>query len=265
MTTRNLKFRIYIDEVGNHDLKNVDSPNQRYLSLTGVIFELNYVAKTLFPTIETLKIKYFKSHPDNPTILHRKELVNKKSPFEVLKNIKIASKFDIELLDLIRNLEFIAITVVLDKKEHKQQYQIWRYDAYHYCLRILIERFVLFLDSINSVDDVMSESRGGKEDMRLKKSFERIFVEGTEFIPVEKFQTYLTSRQLKVKPKLNNIAGLQIADLVAHPSYKRILFQKGRVDKLGKFGEKISMILEENKYYRGKNNRLWGFGKKWLP
>ena len=68
------KYRIYIDEVGNHDLKNVENPNQRYLSLTGVIFELDYVAKVLFPRLEAFKVKYFKSHPDDPTILHRKEL-----------------------------------------------------------------------------------------------------------------------------------------------------------------------------------------------
>jgi hypothetical protein len=29
-------YRIYIDEVGNHDLTHADDPNQRFLSLTGV-------------------------------------------------------------------------------------------------------------------------------------------------------------------------------------------------------------------------------------
>ena len=53
------KYRIYIDEVGNNDLKSSDNPNHRYLSLTGLIFELNYVKDMVTPTLEKLKQKYF--------------------------------------------------------------------------------------------------------------------------------------------------------------------------------------------------------------
>lgn len=259
------KYRIYIDEVGNHDLKNVDNPNQRYLSLTGVVFELGYVAQILFPKLEALKTKYFKSHPDDPTVLHRKELVNKKPPFETLRNPTIEQSFNHDLLSLLTDLDYTVFTVVIDKKQHKEQYLTWRFDPYHYCLQLIIERFVLFLKSQNAVGDVMCESRGGKEDVRLKKSFHRIFTEGTEFISHDIFSTHLTSSQLKVKPKANNISGLQIADLIAHPSYKRILYQKGRTEKLGRYGEQIVQILENQKYYRGPSNQLWGYGKKWLP
>ncbi|MHA1702615.1 MAG: DUF3800 domain-containing protein [Promethearchaeota archaeon] len=265
MTENMHKYRIYIDEVGNHDLKHVDDPNQRYLSLTGVIFELDYVVNKLFPRLEALKKKYFKSHPDNPAILHRKELINKKPPFEALKNPKIVRNFDQELLELLIELDFVVMTVVLDKKLHKDQYFVWLYDPYHYCLKVLIERFVLFMESKSVVGDVMCESRGGKEDMRLKRSFHKIYEEGTEFVHTEKFKAFLTSSQLKVKLKSNNIAGLQIADLIAHPSYKKILLQKGRVSEIGRFAKKITHILERNKYYRGSFNRVWGYGKKWLP
>lgn len=79
-----MKYRLYVDEVGNSDLKSSDNPIHRFLSLTGVIIELDYVSKTLFPEIESLKSKYFDSHPDDPIILHRKEIVNAKYPFEAL-------------------------------------------------------------------------------------------------------------------------------------------------------------------------------------
>ncbi|MCI0513574.1 DUF3800 domain-containing protein [candidate division KSB1 bacterium] len=141
MDDKKLKYRIYIDEVGNHDLEHVDNPNQRYLSLTGVIFKLDYVAQVLFPKLEALKTKFFKSHPDEPTILHRKELINKKPPFEILNHPDITESFDAELLTLLEDLEYTVITVVIDKK----QYSVWRFDPYHYCLRVVIERFVLFL------------------------------------------------------------------------------------------------------------------------
>ena len=72
-----MKYRLYIDEVGNSDLGSSKDPNHRYLSLTGIILELDYVSTTAFPAIEALKRDYFDSHPDEPIILHRKELVNK--------------------------------------------------------------------------------------------------------------------------------------------------------------------------------------------
>ena len=38
------------------------------------------------------------------------------------------------------------------------------------------------MDVNNCVGDVMFESRGGKEDLRLKKSFRRLMDHGTNFI-----------------------------------------------------------------------------------
>lgn len=41
------KYRIYIDEVGNPDVESSDNPNHRFLSLTGVIIDLEYVRNVL--------------------------------------------------------------------------------------------------------------------------------------------------------------------------------------------------------------------------
>ena len=49
------KYRIYIDEVGNNDLGSSDNPNHRYLSLTGLIFELDYAGKIVTPSVEKIK------------------------------------------------------------------------------------------------------------------------------------------------------------------------------------------------------------------
>ena len=40
-------FRVYIDEVGNHDLEHLEDPNQRFLSLTGVVLEAVYTRTVL--------------------------------------------------------------------------------------------------------------------------------------------------------------------------------------------------------------------------
>jgi hypothetical protein len=133
---------MYVDEVGNPDLESSDNPNHRFLSLTGVILELGYVKSNLHPAMEALKVKYFKHHPDDPVIFHRKEMVNQKPPFEALRDVTIRERFDDELLSLLRESDYTVITVCLDKKAHKENYQTWRYDPYHYCLAVLLERYV---------------------------------------------------------------------------------------------------------------------------
>ncbi len=68
-----------------------------------------------------------------------------------------------------------------------------------------------------------AESRGKQDDQRLKASFERIYVGGSHFVESDIFASHLTSRQLKVKTKISNVAGLQLADLIAHPSFRGAL------------------------------------------
>ena len=96
-----MKYRIYIDEVGNPDLESLDDPNHRSLSL------------------------------NEPVIFHRKEMINAKPPFEILRDSAIRKPFDQELLDLVASWEYTVISVCLDKKKHKETYRTWRYDAYH--------------------------------------------------------------------------------------------------------------------------------------
>ncbi len=259
------KYRIYVDEVGNPDLKSSENSEHRFLSLTGVIIDLDYVSKTLFPQLEKLKGDYFDYHPDEPIILHRKELVKKKPPFSVLKDPVIEKKFNDELLNKLRKWEYSVISVIIDKKEHDQRYSTWKYDPYHYCQEILLERFRLFLDISNSKGDVMFESRGGKEDMRLKKSFNRIIEFGTNNLNAEDLQIHFTSKELKVKPKSANVSGLQIADLLAHPArrwfYKNIF---NLDESKHTFGDKIIEILEDEKFFR-YNGKIYGYGAKKLP
>jgi hypothetical protein len=165
--------------VGNPDFESSDNPNHRFLSLTGIILELDYVKSVLHPQMEALKAKYFDYHPDDPIVFHRKEMVNALSPFQNLKAPDIRAKFDSELLTLLRSWQYVVISVCLDKKKHKETYTTWRYDPYHYCLAILLERYVLFLERVDARGDAMAESRGGKEDIRLKDSFHRLWKNGT--------------------------------------------------------------------------------------
>jgi hypothetical protein len=259
------KYRMYVDEVGNSGMTASHDSRHRYLSLTGIIIELDYVNTDVFPALEALKRKYFGSHPDEPIILHRKELVNKKPPFEALQQPKVEEAFNRELLELFTNLDYVVITVVIDKLEHENQYKVWHFDPYHYCLTVLVDRYVRWLEEKDATGDVMAESRGGNEDIRLKNSFERLYDTGTEHVGADLLVERLTSRQLKVKPKSTNVAGLQLADIIAHPSFRATVKRHSREALPDNFGGKIAGILEKSKYHRSPEGKINGWGRKWLP
>lgn len=107
----------------------------------------------------------------------------------------------------------------------------------------------------------MAESRGGKEDRQLKASFRRLWDRGTDYVGPEQFQETLTSRELKFKQKTDNIAGLQLADLLAHPSRCEILDERGLLGRpLAPFAVQIIEILQEKYDQSGEVI----YGKKFL-
>jgi len=258
-----VSYRIYIDEVGNPDLGSSDNPNHRFLSLTGVILDLDHVKGVVHPQMEALKAEYFHNHPDDPIIFHRKEILNAKPPFEALRDQQVRERFDQDLLSLMTSWVYTVISVCIDKKNHRDTYTVWRYEPYHYCLTVLLERFMFFLKQRNSRGDAMAESRGGKEDRRLKDAYTRLWEQGTDYNRPEDFQGVLTSRQLKVKGKANNITGLQLADLLAHSSRNEILSEQGLLPRdLAPFAQAVIAILQ-GKYYQ-RFGRITGHGKKFL-
>jgi hypothetical protein len=256
--------RMYIDEVGNPDLKASQEPNHRYLSLTGIILDCDYVQDVLSPRIEELKRIFFKSHCDEPLILHRKELVNKNHPFHALRDPVVEAAFNSELLALIQGLDFVVMTATIDKLEHVSRYSSWQHHPYHYCQEVLLERYVRWLNRRGLRGDVFGESRGKKEDGALKAAFREIRQRGSAFVRPQEFHC-LCALELKLKRKQDNVAGLQLADLVAHPSFKAMLARRHRQSLPENFGGRIATILEEWKYDRSPNGRIEGWGRKWLP
>ena len=152
----------------------------------------------------------------------------------------------------------------MDKQEHQNRYSTWRYDPYHYCMTLIFERYHLRLKEIGQTGDMMFESRGGKEDLRLKESYRNIFENGTDWIQANEIDDTITSKELKIKAKSANISGLQIADLLAYPLYRYALkFYKLKDDGRETFNEKILQIIRPKIYNNGR--RLDGYGLKLLP
>lgn len=113
----------------------------------------------------------------------------------------------------------------------------------------------------------MIEARGTAPDQRLAKSYQRLFQRGTDNIPAERMQACLTSNEIKIKTKQANIAGLQLADLLAHAAHYDHLAEHELVpQQTSAYARQVAAILNTSKYNRHwKTGRITGYGKKLLP
>lgn len=259
--------RLYIDEVGNGDLLGAaHDPNVRYLSLTGLIMKVRAHDSRLQPALEKLKAEYVGDNGGKPVILHRREIVRREGPFAVLRNDEKREGFNRTLLEIIDDQPFLVMTVVIDKKEHLDRYQAWRFDPYHYCLQCLVERYVNWLRRNDLTGDVIIEARFKKADKKLKASFLRLWERGTGTIAPAVVQKHLQSREIGLIPKVANVAGLQICDLIAHPSAREMRRERDGLDPYADFGAEIVRLLREKKYARNpRTMAIEGWGTKWLP
>lgn len=257
-------YRLYIDESGDHYYhKESDKTEERYLCLLGVCFELGNYEYDFQPQFEQFKIKHFSRDIDDKIIiLHRKELINKQGHFSVLKDPAKEKSFNHDLLGIMSEGKFSIIAVVIDKKTHIRKWGINAAHPYHYCLLALVQRFVGFLNHFNVKGDVLAESRGGNEDLQLKSEYTHLYRTGTPYVSGDNFQRVLSSKEIKLKKKEQNIAGLQVADLFAYSCKQDILLRNKAIMKYeGKFGQKLLKIAEA-KYNRwALFNKVDGYGR----
>ncbi|MEW6530204.1 MAG: DUF3800 domain-containing protein [Thermodesulfobacteriota bacterium] len=256
-------YTLYVDEVGHASFKGISPDKERYLSLTGLVIDRDEVHDYLIPQMDALKNVYCPPGTQ-PHILHRNDIVNKRYPFHGLGCSVICRNFDTDLLSLINGTTFVAVTVVLDKIQMARQYK-YLHHPYHYCLKLLLERYVRILEARADRGDVIVERRGGKEDRMLITEFAALRERGTDYIKSARIKAVLTSANLKLRTKKHNVAGLQLADIVAHPSFKLILALRNGKSPPSNFGGKVANILENHKYYRGQWGKIEGYGRKWLP
>lgn len=271
-------YRLYVDEVGHAGMKVSTTEAERYLSLIGVACHLDHVKTTIQPQLEELK-RFFVRQPvvssgwkdpdekaavAKPIVFHRKELASKTHPFQALNDLSVREAFDTELLQRLEEWQYTVFSVVIDKVQLQAQY-VYPAHPYHYAMEVVLERYVRWLEIQSAIGDVMAEARGGKEDQLLKSHYQYLYQKGTSFVKSDKMASCLSSSELKIKSKTENITGLQLAEFLVRPCYYAALARKKNEPLPTNFGGKIEAIVERSKYHRDEHGVVRGFGRKWLP
>ena len=262
------ELRMYVDENGHYNLReDLTNDNNRFLCLTGVVMKLE-THDQLTRQFDLLKIQYFGS---KDIVLHRREIIAGRPPFEALKNDQIREAFNADLLKIISDLKYGVISVVIDKKTLVDKYSLLKaQDPYALALEYLMQRYLYWLEEYEkryglAKGDILAEARGGKEDRITSETYRQIYM-GKGYNRLDKTQKYFSSKEIKLKKKSANIAGLQLVDLLSHPARRYILSEYDLAKNLSKtsFEKSIVDILVKSKFRR-QGKRINGIGAVLFP
>ena len=108
----------------------------------------------------------------------------------------------------------------------------------------------------------MAEARGKKEDQALKEEYHRFYENGTYFCKPTRIRQFLTSKEIKVKPKSKGFVGLEFSDLLSLATKFDILNCYGKIPELTDNFCKTIISKIQGKYRCSATGNAKGFGKK---
>ena len=127
-----------------------------------------------------------------------------------------------ELGEIVEQLPFTLFISGIRKEEYLKRHGRDAVNPYDLALEFTLESLVAFLEATGETQlPIVAEARGKREDNALEQAFCRTLTRGTANVPVERFKRL--SCALTFQPKKNNIIGVQLADLCAHPCARHIL------------------------------------------
>ena len=188
-------------------------------------------------------------------------------PFDRLReDSALAQEFNARWAALVSEAPYICMAATIDKKAHLDRYTVWQHDPYHYCLECLLERYVSWLNRHGFYGDVVVESRGKGPDKRLKQSYQRFYQFGNGNAAKRVIQGRLTTGELKFASKTDDVAALQLADSLAHPTLAYMKAKKFGLGMPDTFGQRLVETLVTDKYARHPvRGTIDGWGLKFLP
>lgn len=212
-----------------------------------------------------IKANIFNQDPDSPINFHRTDILGFKGPFQALRDEVKHTRFNKAVLRLMTVTNYVVITALIDKKWMLKQEHWNKKHPYHYLMEIVVEKYTQFLHRSKDIGDIMPESREGKDHL-LQHAFSEVRRLGTDFVKSTSICSAIRAESLKFRNKKDNVAGLQLCDLIAHPSHITVRQMMGHDVNLGTFAERISTLLKQEKYDRSPwSGKIVGYGVKHLP
>lgn len=266
MTPRSPRYRMFIDDTGNVHSRTSNHPQSRFAGVVGIIFELDYLHTTFEPSFDKLKAKHFGLRDDGQThVLHLRKMKKAEGPFGDLRDQEFRETWQRDCLRMYTLAAYTVIAVCVDKVAFYAAHPSWQGSIYQLLVGNAIERYFYYLRLRRGTGDVLTEATNSDLDQEIKKLYRQFYSIGTDHIPGATLRTRLTSNEIKIKPKTDNLAGLQLADMLAATcfSHCRKIYAEG--PDYDSFAMEVADLIEGHKFYRDSKGDPHRYGRIWRP
>jgi hypothetical protein len=239
---------LFLDESGDHNLVKIDQSHPIFV-LGGVVANKDYALGEM-----TDKVNQFKMDLFNTTniILHTADFTRQKNGFEALIDRGFCENFYQRLNKLISELDITIIACAVKKQSHFERYGFEAVDPYHLSLNVLVERFCYMIEK-EKKGIIVAEARDSTLDRQLDIAWLNLKISGTHFMQAVEINQKIKS--LETRTKQDNLAGLEIADIIVTPIARRILKRQSRID----------LEIIKNKMRKNHLGEITGYGLVILP
>lgn len=239
---------MFLDESGDHNL-SVVHPDYPVFVLAGVIVDADYAKGEMAERVATFKRDFFGRQD---LILHTADITRNRGAFGVLKDPGSRQRFYQGLNALLRSLQFQVVACAIRKDEHLARYGVAAVDPYMLSLHVLVER-LCFEVGTGGRGGIVAEKRGEYLDGQLDLAWETLKLSGTHYVRGATVRERISD--IRHRSKRENIAALQVADLVATPIGRHVIGRRTHED---------FRIIEE-KFRRNARGDYQGTGLVILP
>lgn len=240
---------MFLDESGDHNLSIID-PSYPVFVLGGIIIDKNYAEKDLPREIASFKKDLFGR---DDILLHTADITRNRNGFEQMKETSFREKFYRKLNALMHKLDYRVVACAIKKDVHLAQYGLAALDPYLLSLDVLVERFCMEVGNVEGGGIIIAEKREPTLDHQLDLAWLNLKIQGTRYISARSIEKRIAS--LSLRSKSENIAGLQLADLVVSPIGRHVLGKQIKED----------FKIIASKFRRNENGEHKGYGLVVLP
>lgn len=240
---------LFLDESGDHNLSVID-PQYPVFVLGGIILDKDYAEGPLTEALNDFKHELFGT---TSIVLHTADIVRNRNGFEALKDTAFRNHFYARLNKLMRDQKYSVVACAIRKDEHLSRYGVAALDPYLLSLDILVERLCFDIGKVSGGGLIVAEKRDPTLNRELELAWLNLKIQGTRYLRASDIEDRVLALNLRAKG--DNIAGLQLADLVVSPIGRHLL---GKADK-------EDWWIVQQKFRRNRQGKMEGFGLVVLP
>lgn len=213
-------YHLFIDECGDQNLESF-SPSFPVFTLCGIIVRDDKLSD-LENEIKQLKQQFW---GENKIILHSRDIRKCQNGFEILFNLDVKQRFYNAVNELLGRKDiYVIVCCSILKEPYIRQFGKLN-DVYGQSLSFVLERTIFYVDNQNPDGSgkitAIVERRGKREDNNLLNYYIQLLDKGTYWITPKRMKSRMSC--LDFKWKSEDVAGLQIADLIAYPLTRHVL------------------------------------------